>query len=159
MEKRQPVLCPSARCKGGAIVLGIVLPNRTIAYADRRFSIDARQAEEMRSGGLGAEERFRFASGCAACGCQQWSQDKCGVIEEVLAVPPPASLPRTLPACSIREQCRWFLQRGAEACSVCRYVITDTAVMTVREAAALSNSETDETCPHEGSVTHHAAAS
>lgn len=119
-------------------MLGIVLPNGTIAYADRRFSIDAGQAQQMRSGGIGAEERFRFASGCAACGCEQWSQNTCGVIEEVLAVPIPASLPRTLPACSIREQCRWFLQRGAEACSVCRYVITDTAIMTHREAADLA---------------------
>ena len=136
-ERTKPVLCPSALCKDGAIVLGIVLPNNTIAYADRRYKIDAGQAEAMRNAPVGAEKRFRFASGCAQCGCGQWSGGKCGVIEDVLAAPPDASLPRELPQCSIREQCRWFLQRGEEACGVCRYVITDTAVMTEAEAVEL----------------------
>ena len=137
MERQLPVLCPSARCKDGAILLGIVLPDQTIAYADRRFQIDARQAENLRGGAASPEKCYRFSTPCAQCGCQQWSGGKCGVIEEVLASPPPASLPRLLPECSIRQQCRWFLQRGAEACGVCRYVITDCAVMTEEQAAEL----------------------
>ena len=141
MERQQPVLCPSSRCKDGAIVLGIVLPNQTIAYADQRFRIDADQAEKMRSSDVSPEKRFRFSSPCAQCGCAQWvnngSGGKCGVIEEVLEAPLPAFLPKTLPGCSIRSQCRWHLQRGDEACSVCRYVITDTAVITEAEAAEL----------------------
>lgn len=125
------------RCKDGAILLGVVLPNGTIAYADRRFRIDAQQAENLRGVAASPEKRFRFSTPCAQGGCQQWSGSKCGVIEEVLASPPPASLPRVLPECSIRQQCRWFLQRGAEACGVCRYVITDCAVMTEEQAAEL----------------------
>src|SRR5271170_6760810 len=85
IERPKPVLCPSALCKDGAILLGIVLPNHTIAYADRRYKIDASQAEAMRNGPVGAESRFRFASGCAQCSCGQWSGGKCGVIEDVLA--------------------------------------------------------------------------
>ena len=126
MEGQKPILCPSARCKDGALVLGIVLANKTIAYADRRLQLNSTQAEEMRSGAISPEKRFRFSSPCAQQGCGQWSSGKCGVIEEVLTAPPPPSLPRELPVCSIREQCRWLVQRGAEACSVCRYVITDT---------------------------------
>lgn len=141
MERQQPILCPSSRCKDGSIVLGIVLPNQTIAYADQRFKIDARQAEEMQHHEISPEKRFRFSSPCAQCGCAQWvngkSGGKCGVIEEVLEVPQPDYLPKTLPDCSIRSQCRWHLQRGDEACSVCRYVITDTAVMTDAEVAEL----------------------
>jgi hypothetical protein len=141
MEKQQPILCPSARCKEGALVLGIVLPNKTIAYADQRLRIDAAQADQMRNGAVSPEKRFRFSSACAQKGCGQWSNGRCGVIEEVLETPFPASLPRDLPECSIRTQCRWFAQRGAEACSVCRYVITDTTVMTEAEAAELVGSD------------------
>lgn len=137
MEKQKPVLCPSARCKDGAIVVGIVLANGSIAYADRRIRIDAGQAEQMARGAVSPEKRFRFSSPCAQRSCGQWSDGKCGVIEEVLESPPPASLPRELPDCSIRAQCRWFLQRGEEACLVCRYVITDTAVITEAQAAEL----------------------
>jgi len=122
-------------------VLGIVLPNKTVAYADQRYKLNAAQAEEMRHHEMSPEKRFRFSSPCAQCGCKQWvegeSGGKCGVIEEVLATPLPEFLPRTLPECAIRPQCRWFLQRGEEACSVCRYVVTDTAVMTEAEAAEL----------------------
>jgi hypothetical protein len=144
MERQQPVLCPSSQCKDGAIVLGIVLPNQTIAYADQRFKIDAGQAAEMQRNPVTPVKRFRFSSPCAQCGCGQWikgangeSGGRCGVIEEVLEAPRPEFLPRTLPECSIRPQCRWFLQRGEEACSVCRYVVTDTAVITEEQAAEL----------------------
>ena len=136
MERQQPVLCPSARCKDGAIVLGIVLPNKTIAYADRRLRIDSAQAEQMLSGTMSPEKRFRFSSPCAQHSCGQWSNGKCGVIEQVLTAPPPPSLPRDLPDCSIRKQCRWFVQRGAEACSVCRYVVTDSSANTELRADA-----------------------
>jgi hypothetical protein len=123
-------------------VLGIVLANKTIAYADRRLQLDASQAEAMRQSRVSPEKRFRFSSPCAQCGCKQWQADadgggRCGVVEEVLSTPLPEFLPRTLPECSIREQCRWHRQRGDEACSVCRYVITDTAVITEDAAAEL----------------------
>lgn len=141
MERQQPVLCPSSQCKDGAIVLGIVLPNQTIAYADQRYKIDASQVAEMQHNAINPEKRFRFSSPCAQCGCAQWvngkSGGKCGVIEEVLEAPRPEFLPKALPECSIRSQCRWFLQRGEEACSVCRFVITDTAIITEAEAAEL----------------------
>jgi len=142
-----PILCPSSRCKDGAIVLGIVLPNKTIAYADQRYRIDAAQAEAMQQAPVNPEKRFRFSSPCAQCGCGQWIPDssgaanpgagRCGVIESVLATPQPPNLSKELPSCSIRTQCRWFVQRGEEACSVCRYVVTDTAIMTEAEAEAL----------------------
>jgi hypothetical protein len=30
-----------------------------------------------------------------------------------------------LPRCAIRSSCRWFAQRGAEACAVCPLVVAD----------------------------------
>jgi hypothetical protein len=143
MEQQAPILCPSSRCKDGAIVLGIVLANKTIAYADQRYKIDAAEADVMQHGELRPEQRFRFSSPCAHGGCGQWVKDdgplggRCGVIEEVIAAPRLGSLPKELPGCSIRPQCRWFLQRSEEACMVCRFVITDTAILTEDEAAEL----------------------
>lgn len=144
MESFAPILCPSSRCKDGAIVLGIVLPNNTIAYADQRYSLHAQQASDMQQHPIAPEKRFRFSSPCAQCGCGQWQKDSsnehgghCGVIESVLSTPQPPGLSKELPSCSIRTQCRWFIQRGEEACSVCRYVVTDSAIMTEAEAEAL----------------------
>ena len=144
MEQHTPILCPSSRCKDGAIVLGIVLPNQTIAYADQRYRISAQQAAEMQQSPMNPEKRFRFSSPCAQCGCGQWQKDSsseygghCGVIESVLSTPQPPGLSKELPNCSIRSQCRWHAQRGEEACSVCRYVVSDTAIMTEEEAEAL----------------------
>jgi hypothetical protein len=106
-------------------VLGIILPDRTLAYADRRYRIDSTQAEKLRQGPLAAEKRYRFASSCAQSGCMQWSGGKCGVIEEVLDEARPNVHLRKLPECSIRSQCRWFSQRGEESCFVCPFVVTD----------------------------------
>jgi hypothetical protein len=148
MHQHTPILCPSSRCKDGALVLGIVLPNQTIAYADQRYRISAQQAEEMQQSALSPEKRFRFSSPCAQSGCGQWrsgpanpdgpAAGRCGVIDTVLATPHPPTLPRELPNCSIRPQCRWFVQSGEAACSICRYVVTDTAIMTESEAEALT---------------------
>ena len=44
-------------------MLGIVLPNNTIAYADQRYKLDASQAEEMQHNAISPEKRFRFSSG------------------------------------------------------------------------------------------------
>jgi len=127
------MLCPGAQCAEGTILLGIILPNNTIAYADRRLKIDARQAQEMQRGAKSAERRFRFSTPCAQCGCQQWRDDgsggKCGVIEDALSAPLLASLPKALQQCAIRRQCRWFDERGTKACGMCRYVATDCAVL------------------------------
>ncbi len=143
MERKMPVLCPSAPCKEGALLVGIVLPNRTIAYIDRKLPLDAAQARNLEATSRqaergGAESRYRFSSPCVQRGCQHWGGGKCGVIEEVLSSDiDTASIPN-LPACSIRSQCRWYLQRGGEACAACQYVVTDTAVTTEVEAAAVA---------------------
>jgi hypothetical protein len=133
MERQLPVLCPSARCKDGAIVLGIILPDQTVAYADRRYQIDSHEADEMRRATISAEKQFRFAGPCAQCGCVQWNHGKCGVIEEAIDTPGPRPIPSALPECSIRPQCRWFLQRGEEACLICPLVVTDTSPLACGE--------------------------
>jgi hypothetical protein len=71
MEGRQPTLCPGAQYKEDTILLGIILPNQTVAYAARGLKLDARQSQEMHRGAKAPEKSFRFSAACAESGCQR----------------------------------------------------------------------------------------
>jgi len=112
-------------------VVGIVLPNGRIAYAADRVEVNnefVRIAHEGRP----PEQRFRFSTPCMQHTCAQWNGVECGLIDRLLAEfesqfgLPVAADP--LPACPIREECRWFRQRSGLACTVCTYVVTDMAL-------------------------------
>jgi hypothetical protein len=132
----QSLLCPSARCESGAILVGIAMPDGRIAYAADRLVIDEAFVQTAQAG-RSPESRFRFASRCAQGACRQWTGQQCGVIERVLELAPAsdqitdeitneiAGEAAGLPVCSIRMSCRWYQQRGATACSVCSLVLTD----------------------------------
>ena len=125
------VLCPSARCHEGAILLGIVLPDGRVAFAEGRTTVDREFVGVATSDGRRApERRFRFSSPCAQGGCRQWTGIACGVIDGAMAEARAAGhqpgADRELPACGIRDDCRWFLQAGADACSVCELIVTET---------------------------------
>lgn len=125
------ILCPSSRCQEGAILLGIVLPDGSVAFAKDRIVVDGGFVQNAtREGSHPPETRFRFSSPCARGACNQWSDSRCGVIDSVLQEAHDGGYDsqgrQALPECSIRPQCRWFEQSGAEACSVCDLVITET---------------------------------
>ena len=106
------LLCPSARCKKGAILLGVVQPDGHIAFISNPITIDDDFAQLAHQGRT-PEKRFRFSDTCIKSGCKQWSGNSCGVIEEVLHYVEPEDMRSfELPQCSIRPQCRWFRQRG-----------------------------------------------
>jgi hypothetical protein len=118
------ILCPSSKCEEGAVLLGVILENGSVAFAAERIEVDREfvmSAQEGRS----PEKRFRFSSPCAQCGCKQWVGGQCSVIGKVLSTAPESLITSELPMCSIRTQCRWFHQTGSKACSICPLVITD----------------------------------
>lgn len=124
-------LCPSSRCQEGAILLGIVLSNGSVAFAKDRIVVDGAFVQNATAeGSRPPENRFRFSSPCVKGGCHQWTSSRCGVIDSVLEdahaqhYQPHADLP--LPECSIRNSCQWFEQMGADACAVCDMVVTET---------------------------------
>lgn len=124
-------LCPSSRCQEGAILLGIVLSNGSVAFAKDRIVVDGAFVQNATTeGSCPPESRFRFSGPCAKGGCHQWTGSRCGVIDSLLVdaraqnYQPQADTP--LPQCSIRDSCRWFDQTGAEACAVCGIVVTET---------------------------------
>jgi len=126
-----PIACPSAPCAPGAVLVGIALSGGRIAYASDRIVVDDEFLRAAQEQGW-PERRFRFSTPCARAACSQWTGSQCGVIETVLDATgstrgSAASIDeQSLPACVIRPRCRWFLQRGTEACGVCPIVVTDT---------------------------------
>jgi hypothetical protein len=118
------ILCPSAFMKEGVVLLGVVMADGRVAFAANRLVTNSEFVANAREG-RAPEKRFRFADACAQAGCVQWTGKRCGVIDNVLAELPTTSLQSQLPQCSIRPQCRWYFQAGAEACHACPVVITD----------------------------------
>ena len=126
MSRTDPpnVLCPSAPLKEGVILLGIVTAEGNIAFASGRLVVNHEFVKNARQG-RPAEKRFRFGDVCVTTACKQWSSGRCGIVDQILGAGPAPEPPPNLPKCSIRSQCRWHSQRGADACSVCPLVVTD----------------------------------
>jgi hypothetical protein len=122
------ILCPSARMREGATLVGIVMGDGTVAFAKDRLVVTPEFARNA-SLGVSPEKRFRFADACMKGGCRQWLGGRCSVIDEMSATVASGDRPKTLPDCSIREQCRWHRQSGPDACSVCSFVVTDTVAV------------------------------
>lgn len=118
------VLCPSARCEPGAILLGLVLPDGRVAFAHDRIVVDAGFVEAAAEG-RPAEQRFRFAAPCARGACRQWTGTRCGVIDAVTDHLGATEATGALPECAIRPQCRWYGQSGPAACGACPLITTD----------------------------------
>ena len=89
-------------------------------------------AERLRSEGR-PESRYRFSGPCHEAGCPQWTGGGCFVVDHILDGQGEAAesgaqagvQPTSLPPCGIRGSCRWFHQRGANACAVCPLVVAD----------------------------------
>ena len=118
-------LCPSYKCKDGAILLGVVMRDGRVAFSADRIIVNKEFVDIAREG-RSPEKRFRFGGQCVQSGCKQWTGSRCGVIDSVIEEEKERLDYSSLPECSIRPECRWFDQRGAEACAICPEVITDT---------------------------------
>lgn len=116
-------LCPSAPALEGAILLGIVRSDGSIAYLKDRIEVTPEFQKIARVHGS-PEQRFRFSALCQEKACQQWQGDRCGLPERLAAGVPQLAKADELPDCSIRAECRWFDQAGIAACRICPVVVT-----------------------------------
>jgi hypothetical protein len=151
---KTPKTCPSAPCQEGALLLGVVAPDGTVAYVQPPTRVSAEFVDRARALGH-PERRFRFASTCIEAGCPQWTGRGCGVVDIAIGPPPDESAAMApaaadaktrpagaaaLPACAIRRSCRWYAQRGAAACAVCPLVVADTGgTLTYQSTRAASS--------------------
>jgi hypothetical protein len=123
-------LCPSSRAETGAILLGVITPEEQVAMLSEQVEINQEFIDAF-SKEKTPESQFRFANRCVKSGCQQWASGRCGVIDAVMKVNPNLQADSiNLPICSIRSQCRWYRQVGANACAVCPFIITDSLMRT-----------------------------
>lgn len=117
-------LCPSYSCQPGAILLGIVMRDGRVAFSSDQLIINEEFVQIAREGRT-PEKRFRFGGQCVQNGCRQWTGNRCGVIDKITDTANMNVESAALPECSIRSECRWFYQSGAEACAVCPEIVTD----------------------------------
>lgn len=119
------IQCPSNKCKPGSKLLGVRQEDGTVSILPEPLPIDDNFISTVRNDPTEPEQKFRFTNKCVESGCAQWNGKGCGVIDQVIQylehIPQNSSLPR----CAIRPSCRWFLQRGADACKICPYIITE----------------------------------
>lgn len=118
-------MCPSATCHSGALLLGVVQSNKKVILLPTPMEVTDDFVEKAVKAG-DPEKRLRFAGNCAKSGCSQWTGSRCGVIDKALTYMNESLENAALPECSIRPQCRWYSQTGADACKVCPFIITDT---------------------------------
>src|SRR5690348_8115358 len=77
------LICPSARCEDGAVVLGLIGCTGVVGYISPALPVNAEFAERAHRNSP-PERRFRFAAACQESRCQNWTAGRCGVIENAL---------------------------------------------------------------------------
>jgi hypothetical protein len=120
--------CPSAPAADGALLIGVVTADGRVANLGTPLPIDAAFLEIANAVGA-PEQRFRFSSPCQKQRCIHWKDRECGLIGELYTTASEAGEnleAAALPRCAIRAECRWWRQRGRDACAVCPLVVTDT---------------------------------
>jgi hypothetical protein len=67
-------------------------------------------------------EVFRIAAICVESACRHFDGQNCQLATRIVQILPVVT--EALPACRIRQDCRWFEQEGRPACMRCPQVIT-----------------------------------
>jgi len=120
--------CPSAPATDGAFLIGVVTAEGRVANLGTPLTVDMAFIETAKAHGA-LEQRFRFSSPCQKERCVHWKKHECGLIGELHTAASEAGESLSvsaLPRCAIRAECRWWRQRGRDACAVCPLVVTDT---------------------------------
>jgi hypothetical protein len=125
-KPEKEVLCPSAPAEPGATLIGVVGSDGRVAHLATGLKIDAEFIKEAIAHGP-LEQRYRFSLPCQEKRCANWNGKGCGVIEELHTFASSTGVLQEtkLSPCSIRESCRWWIQRGREACAACPLAVTD----------------------------------
>jgi hypothetical protein len=140
-----PPLCPSAPPNTvNGVVFGVVggtaeLPR--VGYLAKSVPI----TEEVlgSTAPVPPTEVLRSAVSCAERGCRHFDGRECTLITRIVE-----SLPRVvkhLPACSIRNNCRWWRQEGVDACLRCPQIVTEGPSSSLLQQVAVPPSQNTST--------------
>jgi hypothetical protein len=117
----EAALCPSAPPSPGALLLAITGLDGRPAYLPRPLPVDDAFVTAL-DGQADVDQRFRFSAPCIESRCAHWLEGQCSIPGK-LASDPAVAVAADLPRCSIRRSCRWFAQRGVDACRRCPGVV------------------------------------
>ncbi len=124
--KRIGTLCPSAPAREGALLIGVVEANGSVAFLPQPRVVNGSALRALKVG-REPERRFRFASKCQRTRCLNWSSAGCGLIERIRDDLSSEEMTRARGgSCSIHASCVWYAQDGLDACTNCRFVVTKT---------------------------------
>lgn len=125
MQESESIMCPSHRCKPGSKLLGVRQEDGTVSILPEALAIDEVFIERAKGHEMSPEKRFRFTNKCIEGGCQQWNGKGCVVADRMVEYINQIAVTEDVPRCSIRNTCRWFYQKGSDACKICSYVLTE----------------------------------
>lgn len=129
--------CPSAQPDWkGSVVFGIVEgspQDPRVTYLPRTLPITPELLKLTEP--VLPTEVLRFAAPCVRQACQHFNNGACRLVTKTVQNLRVVS--DDLPACQIRESCRWHQQEGRSACMRCPQVVTDrlTADPALRQTA------------------------
>lgn len=131
MDNPTRIQCPSARPEmPGSAAFGVVLGSVEqphVSYLEQPVPATADLLALAQP--VAPTEVFRFAAPCAGRACQHFDGSNCRLATRIVEQLPAATA--ALPACGIREACRWWLQEGAGACYRCPLIATESLGATV----------------------------
>ena len=123
MQPNHP-LCPSAlpEMPQGRLfgVMGGSATEPRLMYLDE--AAPATESLLSLAGPVKPTEVFRLAAPCVETKCCHFDGKDCQLVTRIVQILP--AVVDSLPACSIRKECRWFHQEGRDACVRCPQVVT-----------------------------------
>lgn len=121
-----PLKCPSAQ--PGMVdvqVLGVISRDAeqpVLAYLDEPVEPTAEMLALAEP--LPVSHVFRLSARCEESKCTHFDGTRCQLAVRIANMLP--EVVDSLPACTIRHECRWFRQEGRAACLRCPQIITGT---------------------------------
>jgi hypothetical protein len=119
-----PLRCPSAQADMEDVqVLGIVQEHdgaKRVAYVDAPVPLSTDLVQSC--GEFVPHEVLRLSARCETAKCMHFDGTHCRLVERIVELMPKAV--DTLPPCTIRDECRWFIQAGPPACLRCPQIVT-----------------------------------
>ncbi|WP_431270031.1 hypothetical protein [Dankookia sp. P2] len=118
-------LCPSVSGdpRNAPMVIGVIGEGGVVANLPTPIPLTPGMRAQI---GEKPETRFRLAGPCVERHCAHWKDASCSLIgrmQEAVAGYVEAREPGApVPRCGIRASCRWWVQRGPEACHTCPHV-------------------------------------
>lgn len=110
------ILCPAAAPEKGALLFGMVDRFGQTSYSKAAVPVSKQLLLELP---VSSEHTFRFASPCAQAACRHWA-DGCSLSANLSEFQAFGQNDVEAGDCTIRAQCRWFLQNGDAMCSKCQ---------------------------------------